>query len=294
MAGTGWRTSLVRLVFGAGLLCAAWLLLGAGEARADDAPRGASTPSIGVVLEMAHVDACRSAPASANRRSRAAVHADLARPLARPVGHRARPIVSAALATVQQRPVLGTDVTTVATRVVRPVARPGEATVGALAPVVSPLSHLPVVRRLPIAPVAETLAGEGLREPALTAKPDAPRRLATQSPPAESRAPVVTTPTEPGVVHRAPEPAFALLRAVPAAPVVSTPPGGDAPTQPGDQGGVPVPVPMTANAGNCSVTTDMALPSLTPVLPQPAYERGFGQLSRSTGAPAEGPDNRPD
>ena len=82
----------------------------------------------------------------------------------------------------------GLDVTTVAARVVRPVARAGEATVGALAPVVSPLSHLPVVRRLPIAPVAETLAGEGLREPALTAKPVAPPPLTAQSPPATSRA----------------------------------------------------------------------------------------------------------
>lgn len=36
MAGTAWRPSLVRLALCAGFLCAAWMLLGAGQARADE------------------------------------------------------------------------------------------------------------------------------------------------------------------------------------------------------------------------------------------------------------------
>lgn len=304
MAGTGWRTSLVRLVLGAGLLCAAWLLLGAGEARADDAPRGASTPSVSAAVGVTPVNVFRSAPAPAMRRAQAAVRAVIARP----VGHDARPVVRSGLATLAQRPVLGTGLATavqrpvlrtalatVATRVVRPVVHTGEATVAALVPVVDPLSHLPVVRRLPVAAAAETLAGQRLREPTVTpapAAPSAPRGVATQSPPAADRAAVATTPTGASVVHRASTAVLSLTRIAPAALVASTSPGGDAPAQPGGQGGLPMPVPTSA--GSCSATTDMALPTSVPVLPQPAYQRGFGQPSSSTGAPAKGPGNRPD
>lgn len=291
MAGTGWRTSLVRLVFGAGLLCAAWLLLGAGEARADDAPRGASAPSTSAVVGVTHVDADRSASAAANRRAHAVMQAVRARPVshsARPVVKAGlatlveRPVVKTGLATLAERPILRTGLATVAARVVRPVVHAGDATVATLVPVVDSLSHQSVVRTLPITAVAETLAGEGLREPAVTAAPAvpgapaAPPRVTTQSPPAASRAAVATT----------------LTRRAPAAPVAATSPAGDAPAQPGGQDGVPPPMP--ASAGNCSATTDMALPTSPHVLPQPAYERGFGQPISFTNAPAKGPDNRPD
>jgi hypothetical protein len=267
----------MRLVLGAGLLCAAWLLLGAGEARADDAPRGASTPSVSAVVGVAHVDAARSKSAPATGRAHAGVRAVIARP----VGYAARPVLRTGLATVA--------------RVVRPAVHVGEATVGALVPVVDPLSHLPVVRRLPIAAAAETLAGQGLRERPMVAAPTSlatQRGVTTQSPPAAHRSAAATMPTALGVVQRAPTSVLALTGSVPATRAASTSSGGDVPAHPDGQGGMPLPVPTSA--GNCSATTDMALPASTPVLPEPAYGLGRGQTSSSTGAPAMGPDNRPD
>lgn len=249
-------------------------------------------PGIHAVVGVASVDVGRSALAPASRRARAAA-AKAVRP--RPLGHPARLVVRTGLTTIEQRPVLRTGVATVAARVVRPVAHAGEATRTALVPVAGSLSHLPYVRRLPITSVAETLAGEGLRESAVTAVtavPAAPRRVTAQPPPATSSASVATRSTELGVVRRAPTNAFALTRLDPAARAASASSGGDAPAQPGSPDGVPLPAPPSA--GNCSATTDMALPASTPVLPHTAYERGLGRPCSSTSAPAKGPDNRPD
>lgn len=299
MAGTGWRTSLVRLVLGAGLLCAAWLLLGAGKARADEAPRGASTPSFTAVQGVTHLDAglSKRVPASAPAAARA--HAVTQAVQARPVGHPERPVVKAGVATLAQRPVVTSGVVTVAARVARPVVHAAVGTVSVLDPVVDRLSQLPVVRRLPVTAVAEKVVGEGLRELPVVSSPVAP---ATSPDVTTQSSSVARTPAGgatlrqprvvPGPRGTALAPTGSVPAASPAASVASRSSGGGAPEQPGGQGGAPLPIPTSA--GNCSSTTDLSLPAATPVLPLPAHERGFEQPSGSSSASAKGPGNRPD
>lgn len=298
MAGTGWRSSLVRLALCAGFLCAAWVLLGAGEARADDGPVVAATPGAG--------DLADRAPDGVGHRSlslagSAKPHALKAIP-GRPSPRRVDPQRNAAVA-VARMPLrsqvphraLASVVRSVQT-VAAPAGSPVAAVVGRVRhhQVAALLSDLPVTSRVPVlrdVPLKPLLGGLGVDQ---TEEPDAAASdavpVAELAPRGLPRIPTTIVASFAAVTTSVGAAPASGQRPAQAPSNAPSPRGGDAPVLPWGQGLVPPP----EASGSGSVATDVALPCPARVLPGATYPPSGAAGSTATSASAKGPGHRPD
>jgi hypothetical protein len=301
MAGTGWRSSLVRLALCAGFLCAAWVLLGAGEARADGGPIVTATPSVGDLADRASDGVGRRALSLVGSVKPHALTAIPGRPsphrraIQRKAQERRAAVARMPLRSqVPHRP-LASVVRSVQT-VVAPTGFPVAGVVGQLRhqPVAALLSDLPVISRVPVLkdvalrPLLGGLAVDPTDEPDAAAADIVPLaqldRLLQPSAPTigAGRFGAVTTLVEAALASR--------QRPGRAAPNAPAPRGGDAPVLPWGQGLVPPP----EASGSGSVATDMALPCPAHLLPGTANPPCSAAAFTATSASSKGPGHRPD
>lgn len=268
MAGTGWRTSLVRLALCAGFLCAAWMLLGAGQARADEVS------------------------GSHDRGSHAAKSLGAAARLRR-VGHSVGQTVGSRAAKVSE---LGHDTTSLAAPA-RPVAALVRRDLSAQLNSVKGLA----AEARPLVSIQRRI-GVPTQLPSLSARPalghGAAQRIQTRSAAPAAvhdvsvvpavRAAVVTL--APGWVQGAATPGFGVLRSS-AAPVPQLPPDPVVPWPP-----TPSPTSPSLQRGleTASGATEFAIFDTTPGATEPQSVRYAGALALPGSSALRGPDQRPD
>lgn len=271
---------MVRIALCAGFLCAAWILLGAGQAKADEAPRPAQ-PSVTVRLgEVAPL------VRTAGRRPAATVSAGV-RHIARPV-RPVRPAKAAARAASDRalptlRTVLRSDTVArpirLVTRAVGEVVRVPAAIVPAL-PTVPRLGPLPSVHAGDLAPRLQPSARPG---PSSAAQPQAVASVTS-----------VTSATSSPTTA----PSFAqgdvagFSRAVSARPSLAANARSTAPEPP------PAPLLLgsstdQAASGNGSGTTDFAALAESGAAPRQTSVSCVCSATTAESAPAERPSHRP-
>lgn len=282
LAGTGWRTGLVRLMFGAGFLCAVWMLLGAAEARADDGPSRAPSAHSMAAVRTSAVRLVDSKALSTTARTAGREHTGLSKA--------AVPRVRTTLAAHRRRAVVA--------RIARPAMETGPATAASLGQVVSIVSHTRVGQIRPVTSVAGVLTGPALKDIAAavgaTADVTSPE-VAAQVPRHGTAQAAVAALTPPRGLRRGLTAGPMATSSVAPHRVAPAPWGNDAPVGPGGPGGSGMtPVPSPDSAGNCSTTMDFALPAHSPVLPRAACLPVFKPSSRLTSTTAKEPGDRPD
>lgn len=212
MAGTAWRPSLVRLVLCAGFLCAAWMVLGAGQARAaevtgsHDSHGSHAARSLTVATGLS-----RTAAGSVARKAHGSVAPAATKALqivqGTQLGTQARPVVTLLRTDVSSGVTSVTSLTAGVTRIVGVQRR---IQVPKLEPILAPIAPLrdgaasrgqarhalsPSVRSAQRAPAAVVTLATGLARAGAMAGPVVHRPALAASLPQPPRDPLTPWPT---------------------------------------------------------------------------------------------------